>query len=360
MVLRAERIARRRALGPVPGRGAQAPSPGGFTVPKSRVLIVGAGSIGTRHARCFLRTERAEVAVCEPREERHRELAREYDLAALYRDLDEAPLKDLDCVVVCVPAHLHVSMALRALDAGCHVLIEKPLCLKVEEAETMAAAARATDLVTAVAYTYRSMPFMQDLREAVLRGDIGPVRCAVAVSGQHFPLYRPDYREIYYRSHETGGGALRDGLTHVLNYLQWVLGLETSVYSAAEHLVLPGVEVEDTVVVVCRYPGAGLATLSLNQFQWNNDALIELAGEKGTLRYRAAEQALSLYRDEQWHTTQYHSERDDYYVNQAHNFLDAVEGKAAVRCTVAEAAETVRSVAAACQSWEEGREVRVR
>lgn len=325
-----------------------------------RVLIVGAGSIGARHARCFLRTERAKVAVCEPRAERRAELARDYDLTALYRDLDEAPLDDFDCLVVCVPAHLHVPFALRAIEAGCHVLIEKPLCLKVEEAQRMAAAAQATDLVTAVAYTYRSMPFMRDLREAVLRGDIGPVRCAVAVSGQHFPLYRPDYREIYYRSRETGGGALQDGLTHVLNYLQWVLGLETSIYSAAEHLVLPGVEVEDTVVVVCRYPGARLATLSLNQFQWNNDGLIELAGEGGTLRYRAAEQTVSLYRDEQWQTTQYRCERDDYYVSQAHNFLDAVEGKDTVRCTVAEAAETVRSVAAACQSWEEGREVTVR
>jgi predicted dehydrogenase len=98
----------------------------------------------------------------------------------------------------------------------------------------------------------------------------------------------------------------------------------------------------------------------VNQFQWNNDALVEVVGEKGTLRFQAAEQRLSVYKNEKWHASEYHCERDDYFVSQAHNFLDAVEGKATVRCTVSEAAETVRTVAAAMQSWRERREVRVR
>ncbi len=325
-----------------------------------RVVVIGAGSIGTRHVRCFLQTGRTEVAVCEPREERLAELARDYSLSGLYQSLDEVPLGDFDCAVICVPAHLHVPVAMKLLEAGLHLLIEKPLCLAMEQAEEVVIACATSDRITGVAYTYRSMPFMQDLRDAVLRGEIGKVHSVVGVSGQHFPLYRPDYREIYYKSHETGGGALQDAMTHVLNYVQWFVGLEESIYCAGEHLVLPGVEVEDTVTLVCRYPGRVLATLCLNQFQWNNDGLIEVAGETGTLRYQAAAQTLSLYKDEQWSFKQYHCERDEFYVSQANNFLDAVEGKAEVRCSVAEGAETVRSLVAARQSWKEGREVKVR
>ncbi len=327
---------------------------------KKSVLVIGAGSIGTRHTRCFLRTGRVEVAIVEPRDDRRTAVAAEYRLAGAYASLDDAPLDRFDCCVICVPAHLHVPFALRCLDAGCHVLIEKPLCLDVAEAERMVQAAEASDRVVGVAYTYRSMPFLLSMKQMVDSGEVGPVRSAVAVLGQHFPLYRPDYREIYYRSHETGGGALQDAATHVINYLQWIMGLEHSVYCAAEHLVLEGVEVEDTVSLIMRYPGRAVATVSLNQFQWNNEVFIELAGEQGTVRFTAADQTLALYRGGDWHVKQYQTERDDYYVSQAHNFLDAVDGAAQVRCTVQEAAETVRTMVAARRSWESGCEVRVR
>jgi len=329
-------------------------------MPRKSVLVIGAGSIGTRHARCFLRTGRAEVAIVEPRDDQRAQVAAEYDLLAAYATLDDVPLEDFDCCVVCVPAHLHVPFALRCLEAGCHVLIEKPLTLNLADAERMVRAAESTDRVTAVAYTYRSMPFLQDMRDRARAGEIGPVRSATGVLGQHFPLYRPDYRQIYYRSRDTGGGALQDAATHVLNYLHWVLGLEERIYCAAEHLVVESVEVEDTIAVVARYPGQAIATVALNQFQWNNDAFLELAGEEGTLRYSAADQSLALYRDGEWQVTRYETERDDYYVSQAENFLDATEGRAQVRCTVAEGAETVRTVIAARQSWEQGCEVKVR
>jgi len=325
-----------------------------------RVLVVGAGSIGERHTRCFLNTGRARVAICELRESRREELTAQYDLIAAYADFNQVPLSEYDCVVVCVPAHLHVPVALASIDAGCHTLIEKPLCLNRQEAEQIAQAATTTELTTAVAYTFRSMPSLRDMKEAVNRGDIGTVHSAVGVWGQHFPLYRPDYREIYYRSHETGGGTLQDAMTHYLNYLQWVLGLETSIYCTGDHLVLDGVQVEDIVTLVCRYPGQRLATICSNQFQWNNDGLFELAGEDGTLRYEASTQQLSLYKDGEWQVQHYDCARDDYFVAQAHNFLDAVEGKAAVACTVDEAVETVYSLVAARESWDKGREVKVR
>ena len=107
------------------------------------VLVIGGGSIGERHARCFLATGRARVAVCESRAARLAELSAAYPLAAAFPEWETAPIEEYSVVVVATPAPLHEAMAARALAAGCHVLVEKPLTLDVPAAERLAAAAPA-------------------------------------------------------------------------------------------------------------------------------------------------------------------------------------------------------------------------
>ncbi|MDH7568632.1 MAG: Gfo/Idh/MocA family oxidoreductase [Armatimonadota bacterium] len=325
------------------------------------VLVVGGGSIGERHIRCFLATGRARVATCEARSDRLAELARNYPLTAAYPAWEEVPLERFGVVVVCTPAPLHEAMFLRALDAGAHVLCEKPLALDPSAAQRMADAAARASRVTGTAYVYRSMATLAHLKARLEHGEVGRVRHVLGVMGQDFPRYRPAYADVYYRSHETGGGALQDALTHVVNYVQWCVGLETHVCCQADHLVLPRVDVEDTVALTLRRPGEWLASLTLNQFQKNNDIQLDFAGETGTLRYDFRRAQLGLCRGEEWLWSEpYRAQRDDYFQAQAGRFLDAVEGKGPFPCSVAEGAETVRTIAAALVSWREGRVVRVR
>jgi len=324
------------------------------------VLVIGAGSIGERHARCFLQAAIKRVSICEPREQRRSELKESYPFEALYGSFDEAPLQEIDAVVVCVPAHLHVPLATRALEAGCHVLCEKPLAITMQDADHLLEVAAKSDRVAGVAYVYRSIPACIRIREHIRSGIIGPVRQVTLVSGQEFPKFRPDYREIYYKSHASGGGAIQDALSHMVNFVQWCIGLEEYVYASADHLVLEGVEVEDTASVFLRTPDKYQASFTINQFQKNNENYFKFVGEEGTLVYDIDGWKVGLFKDDEWSWEEFPIERDDMYIAQAKNFIAAIEGREPVKCTLEDGYETLRTIQTALQCVQVKHEIKVR
>ena len=94
---------------------------------RPHILVVGTGSIGERHVRCFLNIDRVDVSVCELDASLRKEIAGRYDLRSTYGSLEDALREPLDAAVICTPANLHVSMATQIVQKGMHVLIEKPL-----------------------------------------------------------------------------------------------------------------------------------------------------------------------------------------------------------------------------------------
>lgn len=101
---------------------------------KHRVLIIGVGSIGERHLRCFVKTGRVQAALCETNEALRTTVAERchVDSRNVYRDLDAAMEATHDAAVVAVPAHLHIAMTKRLVEAGVAVLCEKPLSTSLD------------------------------------------------------------------------------------------------------------------------------------------------------------------------------------------------------------------------------------
>src|SRR5687767_7016223 len=98
---------------------------------RHRILVIGAGSIGERHVRCFSATGRADVTVVEPNEGLRMTISARYGVSAL-ADLDTALGDQHHAAVVATPAPLHVPIASRLAAAGLHLLIEKPLSLTTD------------------------------------------------------------------------------------------------------------------------------------------------------------------------------------------------------------------------------------
>ena len=92
-----------------------------------KVLVIGVGSIGERHVRCFLRTGRAELSICEIDDESRERIKAHYAIPRAYENLDDALSSRPDAVVIATPANLHIPMALQAADSDCHLFIEKPI-----------------------------------------------------------------------------------------------------------------------------------------------------------------------------------------------------------------------------------------
>ncbi|WP_158265414.1 Gfo/Idh/MocA family protein [Blastopirellula marina] len=318
------------------------------------VLVVGAGSIGHRHLRCFRQTGRCRVGFVDPRETIRHELGQLYPDVRGYESLEQALDDPFDSAVIATPAPLHVPQSLQLLEAGLHLLIEKPLCLDLDEAQRLETAASQRPQTVNVAYVYRANPLLSQMREAIFSGEFGRPVELIAYCGQHFPTYRPAYRETYYRAHDTGGGAIQDALTHVFNAAQWLIGNMQKIAVDADHKILDGVDVEDTVHAIARHENDVMATYTLNQHQAANELTITVICENGVVRLENHQQRWRTMSvpDGPWTDHQLPPfERDELFTRQANLFLDAVEGKALPLCPLNEGVATLQANLAALSSW---------
>jgi predicted dehydrogenase len=252
------------------------------------ILVIGVGSIGERHLRCFLNTGRAKVSFVETNADLREMIANRYPDAEVIAELNEAANAGITAAVVATPAPSHVPLALEMVARGIHVLIEKPLSVSFDGIDALSAAVKQHKTVAAVGYVYRAHPALAEMRQAILSGRFGQPLEIVAVAGQHFATYRPAYAKTYYSSRASGGGAVQDALTHVLNAGQWLAGPIDRIVADAAHQSLPEVDVEDTVHVISRH-GSVLGSYSLNQHQAANEVTITVIGESGMARFETHE-----------------------------------------------------------------------
>ncbi len=319
------------------------------------VLIVGCGSIGERHLRCFTQTGRAQVTACDANVGLLQRIAATYG-GATVGDAAEALQRPFDAVVICTPAHLHVPMAIQALRSGKHVLVEKPLSHSLTGLDELFRAQAESGRRVAVAYIYRVIPFLAEAAAYLARGELGPVLQATATSGQPFHLLRPAYADTYYRDRRMGGGAIQDALTHLANWMEGVLGPVDTVFCDCAHLALPKVEVEDTVHILARHGPVPVA-YTLNQFQAPNETTLQFNTARGSVKIE--------FHRQRWGTFAHHAtdwewrqsppvERDSHFTRQAGAFLDLIEDRPSDLCSLADAAQTLRFNLAALASAERG------
>lgn len=324
---------------------------------KHRILIVGTGSIGTRHVRCMLKTGRADVGICEPNTDLRHQLATNYNLVDAYARLDQALARSWDGAVVAVPAPLHIPIAQQLADHDINIFIEKPLAVDETGVAQLIETVERRNLAAAVAYVYRMHPAAQAMREALLSGRFGRPLQVVVVSGQHFPFFRPAYRDVYYAHREQGGGVIQDGLTHAFNLCEWFVGPITRVAVDAAQLRLEGIDVEDTVHVLARHDDTILACYAVNHHQAPNESTVTVVCEHGTLCLEIKRHLWKWMAEptDQWHVeTTPLADQDDWFTRQENAFLDQLEGTAPPFCSIQEAWQTLRVNRAALQSADGG------
>lgn len=321
------------------------------------ILVIGCGSIGERHLRCFQRTGRAEVFACETRADLLQRITTQHGVTGFAGLPAALAARKYSGIVICTPAQTHLALALDGLGHDAGLLIEKPLDTRLDAVPAVREAVARAGKFVGVAFVFHLMPWIQEPRELLRGGGLGrPLQLSV-VTGQHFPTYRPAYREIYYARHETGGGAIQDMLPHLVNAAEWLVGPATRVYCDARHQALEGVNVEDTVNLSAHH-GDVLASYALNQFQAPNETMFQISCERGSVRIELHRQRWGVFRhddgDWTWHPAP-PLERDDLFVAQANAFLDGLEGRPTPLATLDEAEQTLRLCLAALDSSRDGK-----
>ncbi len=316
------------------------------------VLIVGGGSIGERHLRCIGQVGAEHVSLCDTNDAIRKQLAERYQLTSVFSSIDDAARQTWDAVAICTPAHLHVEHALALLPGTRAMLIEKPLATKIDTLPALFEAAK--DKPVGVAYVFRGHPAVERVKELLTEGRIGKLLQVTYAGGQHFPTYRPAYREIYYARRETGGGAVQDAATHMFDLMQHLVGRFNTVFCDYGHQALEGVEVEDTVHVTARAADHRvMVSLALNQFMAPNESFLQLNGDRGSLRLHLHEHRYAIlnHGDDQWQWSEtLVNDRDDLFRRQAESLLAAARGEASLPCTLDDARHTLRINLAALAS----------
>jgi len=227
-----------------------------------RVGLIGCGKVGQIHAAALSGLAEAELtAVCDVSPERARTFAQRFG-ARGYTDLD-AMLREakVEAVIIGTPHPLHAAPAIRAAEAGVHVLVEKPMAATLADCDAMLAAAGRGGVLLSVISQRRFFEPVRRIKEAIDAGKIG--RPALGV----FTMY--SWREpAYYQSDPwrgkwdtEGGGVLVNQSPHQLDLLCWFLGPVAEVSGYWANVNHPGVEVDDTAVAVLRFRGGGLGAI---------------------------------------------------------------------------------------------------
>lgn len=206
---------------------------------KLGVAIVGTGMIGAVHRRAALLAGAVVRGISASSPERGAEVAQAWDVPRAYRDIGEA-LADPQVQVlhVCTPNHLHRAMAQAALEAGKHVICEKPLATTLHDAEALSALAASTGLVATVPFVYRYHPVVREARARIAHGDLGPLRL---IHGSYLQDWLLDPASNNWRVDPALGGASRvfaDIGSHWCDLVEWVSGERFVDVSAAFETVI--------------------------------------------------------------------------------------------------------------------------
>ena len=251
-----------------------------------RILVIGAGSIGSRHA-ANLHAAGAAVTVTDP------DAARAERTSFPTIAFDPARVDGYDGIVVASPSAHHAGQAAAALATGARVLVEKPLVLSVSELVT---SLTSSDRLM-VGYNLRFHRPVQRLVDLVHGGAVGRP-CAVRLwFGSWLPDWRPgvDYRSTYSARSALGGGVLLDAI-HELDLLVWLLG--TSGYTVAGAIVDRvgplEIDVEDTVAAVLRHADGVVVEVALDYLSRRYRRGIEVVGTDATARFDWARQVIEI------------------------------------------------------------------
>lgn len=161
-----------------------------------RVAVVGCGYWGSKHVRVLHATEGVvEVALVDSRQDRLTNLARNFKTAPLYADLRSA-LRHVDAVVIATPPSLHVPVALEAIRAGKHVLVEKPLAPTSAGARQLIEAASDAGVVLMVGHTFEYNPAVRKLRELVRNQELGELYY-IDTARLNLGLYQTDVNVVF-------------------------------------------------------------------------------------------------------------------------------------------------------------------
>jgi predicted dehydrogenase len=198
-----------------------------------KAAIVGTGFIGPAHLEALRRLPYVEVtALVEVNQELADEKAKLLGIPNAYTFDDMLKQSDIDVVHICTPNFLHFAQAKAVLLAGKHVICEKPLAVKIDEAEELVALAAEKGLVNAVHFNLRYYPMVRQMKTMREKGELGEVYSVMGSYLQDWLFFKTDYNWRLEPDQSGGSRAIADIGSHLLDMTEYVTGLKITAVMA--------------------------------------------------------------------------------------------------------------------------------
>ena len=256
-----------------------------------KVAIIGAGLQCRRRAPVILNELRPdELLIADKTPAKAEAAARALGCTAVKTWQEALAAGDVGMVLVCTPPCAHAGISIAALDAGKHVLCEKPIARTMAEAEAMLAAAVKNKRILKCGFNHRHHPAIRQARRAVEEGLIGePIfaRCRYGICGR--PEYEKEWRAD--PSQAAGGQFIEQG-THAIDLFRWFLGEITEAAGMTSRHYFTGQPMDDGGMAIFRSETGATASLHSTLTQWKNLFSFEVFGRDG---YAAIEGLGSSY-----------------------------------------------------------------
>lgn len=194
----------------------------------------------------------------------------------------------IDAVAIVTPNHMHAAPAIAFLEAGIHVICDKPLAASREEADAIAKAAARSRARFILTHNYTAYPLVRQAREMVARGDLGTIRLVQAEYVQDWLTVETHNKQADWRTDPArsgAGGCVGDIGTHAFNLACYVSGLTPEELAADLDSFVPGRQVDDNVHVMMRYEGGAKGLIWTSQVAPGNENGLRLRiyGDKAGL-----------------------------------------------------------------------------
>ena len=207
---------------------------------------------------------------------------------------EAARVDRIDAVSIVTPNHLHYAVAKAFLNAGIHVICDKPLTASVEDALDLAQSVRRSKLIFGLTHNYTGYPMVRQAREMVAEGQLGNLRVIQVEYAQDWlatPVENTGHKQAVWRTDpaQSGpGGSLGDIGTHAYNLLCFVTGLHCRQVAADVSIFVPGRRLDDNAQLLLRFEEGARGMLWASQVATgnNNNLRIRIYGEKAGLEWQ--------------------------------------------------------------------------
>lgn len=247
-----------------------------------KVAIIGAGAISRAHIEAYLQfPERCQiVAISDIYEDKAQERIDQFKLGArAVKDYKELLLEEIDLVSICTPPYTHASLATEFLEAGSHVMVEKPMASSLEECDMMNAAAERTGKILSVVAQNRfktPMMKMKAVLESGLMGKVGHVQV------DSFWWRGHCYYDLWWRGtwEKEGGGPTLNHAVHHIDALLWMMGSPNEVQAFMSNVAHDNAEVEDLSIGMLRFANGSLGQVTSSVVHHGEEQQLIFQGAK--------------------------------------------------------------------------------